>query len=737
MDTDGQAVETQMELPLGTTIQRETPDVTASREALVSQWVDRVKEARAYWNDMAFKKMQDSMAFCAGRQWPNTPIKPEDQFHTAAQDRYVANITLRHVQSRTASIYGKNPKFVAKRKRRLLSTAWDGNPQTYLMAKQQAEAASMVGMMPPPETLAVLADYENVRTQTRLMDNIAKTLEILFEHELSEQPLNFKVQMKATVRRGLTAKVGYVKLGYQRVMARAPEVERQLEIYNNQLAEIERLAADLADGIDDEQSAAMESLRLAAEQLSAANPPAVVREGLIFTYPDSYAIIPSIAMKQLRGFIGAEWVAEEYFLTADQIKRIYQVDLGRAGTGQTNDDAGPQPYFRTRTGDYHANNADRQAQHDAFYCVWEIYNRVDGLVYVVCEGFKDFLRPPAAPDVYLERFFPWFPFVINETYDDASVFPPSDVELIRDVQMELNRSRQGRREHRIAARPRTYVRKGVLSEDDKDKLAEPTAFDIVELDGLAPGEKVDAVLQDYRGPTLDPNLYDTNPAYEDYLRVLGQQEANLGGTSGATATEASIAEGSRVSTVSAVVDDLDEFLTEIARAAGQVLILNMSAETVKKIVGPGAVWPTMSREDVAREIYLDVKAASTGRPNQAQQVQVAQQVFPLLMQMPGISPMFLASELLTRLDDTLDVADAMDPTMPSIQSMNRPTPAGPAPGAPGSDSPEAQARGDAPQDQGGQGANNAPATMPAQVNAAPRPPGRPPMVPLPPQAGMG
>ena len=29
--------------------------------------------------------------------------------------------------------------------------------------------------------------------------------------------------------------------------------------------------------------------------------------------------------------------------------------------------------------------------------VWEIYSRKDGLVYAVCDGYKEFLREPASP----------------------------------------------------------------------------------------------------------------------------------------------------------------------------------------------------------------------------------------------------------------------------------------------------------------------------------------------------
>jgi hypothetical protein len=75
--------------------------------------------------------------------------------------------------------------------------------------------------------------------------------------------------------------------------------------------------------------------------------------------------------------------------------------------------------------------------------VWEIYCRKDGLVYVVCDGYGDFLREPASPDIFNERFYPWYALVFNECDDEKELFPPSDVRLMRDMQLEYNRCREG------------------------------------------------------------------------------------------------------------------------------------------------------------------------------------------------------------------------------------------------------------------------------------------------------
>jgi hypothetical protein len=198
---------------------------------------------------------------------------------------------------------------------------------------------------------------------------------------------------------------------------------------------------------------------------------------------------------------------------------------------------------------------------------------------------------------------------------------------------------------------------------------------------------------------------------DDMMRVVGSQEANLGGTSASTATEVSVAEGSRMSSLSSNVDDLEDFLGELARAAGQVLLVQMDQQTVMKIAGPGAVWPQLTAGEVAQELMLEVEAGSNGRPNKAIQIQNFERIAPILLQIPGMNPEFMAKEALKRMDDGMDITDAIRAALPSIVAMNAQkqlaqgdpasdpnmqgaagaTNVAPAPGAPGADGPTAPA----------------------------------------------
>ena len=198
---------------------------------------------------------------------------------------------------------------------------------------------------------------------------------------------------------------------------------------------------------------------------------------------------------------------------------------------------------------------------------------------------------------------------------------------------------------------------------------------------------------------------------DDTLRILGAQEANIGGTaaSGTTATEVSVAESSRMSAVGSNIDDLDEFLGAICRAAGEVMLKEFSQEYVLKVVGPGAVWPQFSREEISESLYLDIEAGSSGRPNKASEIQNWERLAPILMQIPGIPPEFFARETLRRLDDRIEPEDIIIATIPSIVATNANAKATAVDDtANGLNDPNAQ---------GPQGAQNAP--VPAQAPGSP------------------
>ena len=716
-------------------MERDKPDPPLPRKALVNAWTAEVKHAKKHWKP-SFERMREDQDFAIGKQWSKNPkdrryvanitLRTVNQSVSALYARNPKAVARRRDMILNTVWDGTEQQLQAIQQAAQeamqsgMMPGAPGGPQAMpgappgpggptppgpppgppmgqpgppiggppgMMAGAQPPGGMPPGMPmgapPPPQNpammqvmqqgMAIIADASRVKQQTELLDKIAKTLELLYAYQIAQQLHPFKTLMKLTVRRTLTVGVAYVKLGFERVMQKRPDIIGKLSDITERLGTLERLAADLADEETDPNSAEAEQLRLLVQDLQGQQE-FIAHEGLTFDYPSPFSIIPDTKCVHLRGFLGCDWVCEEYILSTNEVKEIYGVDVGKSYMSYNRPDRGLDASMRASTTglvQLNPNDRDKGTGDDKqCCCIWEIYNRKDGLVYVICDGYTDFLREPGAPDTPLERFWPWVTLLFNDVDHDDEIYPPSDVRLMRDQQLDYNKARQGLREHRRAARPKTAVSAGALDQEDLDKLESHPDNAILELNGLQPGQKIDDLLQPFTGPPIRPELYDVTPYFDDILKVIGRQEANMGPTNDSTATQSQIAEAGRITTVDSNTDDLDDLLTHLAKYGGQLLLANVSEQTVKRIVGPGAVWPALTKQQIAEEVWLEVEAGSSGLPNQAVAVANAQKIYPLVMQLPNIDPEFIAKDLLKRMDDKLDLTQAFKSPLPSIVAMN-------------------------------------------------------------------
>ena len=434
-------------------------DPTLRREALVSLLIKRVRDAKEY-HAKAFKQMKTDMDSVskgyAGGNWDD--------------ERYVANILQRHVHQRTSALYAKNPKPVATRRKRMDHQVWDGDEETMKKALEGLAQSSLQGVEPNAQQRAIVDDHAKVKVSQRQMDKVAECLEMLFKYFMDEQHPTFKSQMKALVRRVITTGVGYVKVGYQRDVDRLPDISSKMSDIQAQIDHLRRLTEEAEKGDIDQDDAEIEELMLSLDALQN-EPLAIIQEGLVFDFPECDAIVVDPMCRLLRGFVGASWVAHEMYLSTEEIKEIYDVDVKDSYSAydmkgnETGVKAGHSSF-----NNFH-NNADNVR--DGLALVWEIYDKNAGLQYIVCDGFNDFLSEPVAPPVRLETFWPFFALTFNEIEHKDLLYPPSDIKLLAPMQHEYNRARQGLREHRRANRPKYATPAGMLEQGDKDILKDP------------------------------------------------------------------------------------------------------------------------------------------------------------------------------------------------------------------------------------------------------------------------
>lgn len=671
---------TQNTAPQAAGEQAPTPEVTEARKRLVETWLKRIEESRKHWETKGvwkrIKQNQHLAAHGAPKEWVD-------------DGKYVVPILNRHIGQQVAQLYAKNPTVVAKRARKLHYKLWDGRADSLKSAMEMAAMGDPNSMMLIEEVLAA-------RQKDLMYDRLGKTLEILWDYYVGEQACNFKQQLKLAVRRTKVCKVAWVKLGYQRILEKRPEITAQIEDVTSKIAAIETTLKKVADDKLDENSAEMEELRLNLRDLQQQET-LLVREGLLYDFPRANEIIVDKDCRHLKSLAGARFIAHWFDMTPDEVMATYEVDL-----------KGQFTQFREDGHKYSSGDAG-----DCKARVYEVYDKRDRQCFTICEGYNDFLEEPYGQKLKIERFFPLFPLVFNEVESDDCIYPPSDIELGEHIQNEYNRSREGLRQHRIAARP-YYLVSAHVEEVERAKLSAHGDHEMIVINTLQVGQKAEDYIQ--RGPVanIDPNMYEVEMHFTDLLRCLGAQESSFGGTSESTATESSIAQQNMDTSNASNVDDLDEMLSELAKAASQVMLTELDKETVIEIVGEGAVWPDMpeSREEVAKDLYLEIQAGSAGRPNKASELADLERATPLLVQIPGINPTPLGRKLAELLN--IDFEELVADGMPSITAMNAmmtKAAAQPATGDPATD----------PASQGEEGGNNAPGPGQNENEPGPQP----------------
>lgn len=641
-----------------------------SVKALVEQWTQRIQKAKKHWAK-SFKQMKENMDFAAlggERAWVES-------------GKYTVPIVSQIINTAVDRIYARNPTTIAERRKRLMYAQWDGR----LDSLQAAMELASIG---DPMSMAMIQEVIAVRQHEQMLDRLGETLALSYQYFVDEQTANFKMQLKAATRRAMTCGVAYVKVGFQRALEPVPEITAQISDTRTKIEAIECILHQLSEGELDEQSAKMAELKTMMFDMQMKEH-IVTREGLIFDFPKANEIIVDTACRHLRSFSGARWVSQEYEMVPETIYETYKVDV--------------KDNYRRYRSDGKVYDEVVDEGEDCVARVHEVYDKRNQQCFTICEGHNDFLKAPSTPDLKIDRFFPWIPIVFNEVEHDEYLYPPSDVQHAKHGQNEYNRSREALRQHRIANRP-YYVEGGMMEDEEKRKLQTHADHEVITMPSLAAGEKIEDRLQ--RGPTvnIDPNLYEVEMIWNDMLRGVGVQEATLGSTSGSTATESSIAENNQGTGQSSDVDDLEEALSEIAHAGGQILLTEMTKEKIIEIVGPGAVWPDLpqTREEVSKDIFLKIKTGSSGRPNQAAEAARIERVTPMLIQIPGVNPRPLLEKYARVIE--IDMEELYAEGMPSITALNAMMakmatgPGGEATGDPESD----------PNQQGGEGSQNAP-----------------------------
>ena len=666
--------------PKGPGVEDEEP--SQSEIAMVKMWQSRITQAKRKW-ESEFDRMRENMDFVYGIQY-------KGQTNLSGEDRYICNLTLRTINQGVAMIYARDPRVEARRRPRMDYQVWDGKMETIQQVAAMASQAQMMGGMVPPQFMALINDFTQGTLHRELVRKVGDSLETVFQYQMDTQSPSFKLQMKQLVRRVRVCGVGYVKVEFCR------NYENDLTQSETRMSVADRMKRAkyifecIEKGSVDEMSPELEELKslIASLQTAPLDAEAVkVTEHLTFDFPRATSIIPDPNTRMLKGFVGAHWVVEECYYPLEFVNAYFECDIKPGGELQFYGRGGKPDEGYLESGENQDNKKKK-------VCLWTVWNLDTKSTFILCQGHKKYVVPPEPVTPATKGFWNIVPVTFNDIEVEdgckATIFPPSDVDLIKSAQKEWNRTRQALRRHRKANAPRYLYPDGSISEEDLDRVENAEDQQFVKIKGLMPGAKPTDIIQALKTEPINESLYNTEPLREDTLLATGQQEANIGPAQpNVTATTSTIAEQSRMTVSSSDSDGLDDSLTEVAKIGGEMLLKEMSVQTVKHIAGVGAVWPDQNREDFINEIELQVVAASSGRPNKAVEIANWGQIAPLLMQ-AGANPQAVIRETVKRADDRLEPADFFPLPLPMMQP----------PGALGEGDPSAQGQPGPPNDEG-------------------------------------
>lgn len=649
--------------------QQQAPAVPESRRELVRELTASVKKAREFWR-MVFERIREDIDFAGGDQWDDA----EDKMANQGSDRYQVNFIQRELNQQVAFVFAKNPTVECKRKHRLEYAVWDGSEQQLAQAVARVGAAmqtpnaavvagehpvlAQTNLGPDPNDIAIIKDYQTGLQRKKLYDRIATTLEIVFKHQLDEQDPDFETQMKALVLREKTTGAAFVTVKYRKENTSPPTASVNQTTVVERLERILQLAKTVnQDPAAAKDSAAAEELRLMTQvtlqSLTGGQQLDGVMEGLVFDFIPTTSLIVDPKCRNLFGFVGADWIAQELYLTPEQIMEQWQIDVtGRTGDtslGAANpydkmaESATQAPQLKTSsTGNEKPNQAGTWKEGNQC-CVWIMQNKRDQMQYVICDGYENFLEEPTMPWPAVKGFWHTVAFKLtpieveeNKPTTGVTIYGTSAVHLMRPMQQEMNRSQEGLREHRVANRPGYITRKGTFSDNDKMNIAQRAPHDVIPLDNVRPDEALDKVLAPIPVTEINPSLYRYDAVLQQVGLVTGSQQANMGQQGPEEkATGQAIAEQSRVQSANSEADNLDKGLSEVSRIGGEMLLTVMSPQTVAAIAGPGGAWPTdpKVRAAVKQSLFLAIKAGSSGRPNKALEIANLEKMMPYMIQL--------------------------------------------------------------------------------------------------------
>lgn len=500
-----------------------------------------------------------------------------------------------------------------------------------------------------------------------MTETIEKVLGLQFEAAA------LKNNAKRAVRSAMTTSRGIFKVTYQKDYKTDPLIEQRINDTQENIAKLENVLSQSEEANASDEALRLEELKLQLEALNQ-EVEVEVQEGLRIdrVLTENLLIDPSVV--DFDDYVYASWMAQRITMSKVVAEGLYGYKLDKAVK-------------------YKNNTKTNEASDDDQVVIWEYWDKTNNHVYTIAEGCQWWLREPYSPENLGDRWYPFF--IIPFQLVDGKMIAPSLVELCEKLQDEHNTARDRFNDHRNLCIPK-YLASGQIKEKDITSFSLSGVGEIVVINDDS-GRPLNQVFDVARHPPIDPMVYTTDQARYDWEMVTGLQDASRSTVvKPKTATEAGIMERALSGRVSEFRDAIEDVLTDMAKYAVQILLLTLDKSHITEMLGEQIQvletgeekllwdWPQMSREEVADQINIKVRAGTTGMPNKLEQqdkwlqlLGVMQPIIQMIMQMEaqGMDSSSLRNifkHTLAVFDDSLDSEDFLPKKMPQQMPQQMP-----------------------------------------------------------------
>ncbi len=507
--------------------------------------------------------------------------------------------------------------------RRLLSGSLNGQRGEKAKVRANLHYANMAAMLPQvyakdPE-FAVRPTVAVPPAQLEAVKKFARTGEAMLETVLVKRA-NLKRQAKKIVRSNYTTSVGWMKCSFQDDPNTDPLIENRIKDTQENIARIRGLLQSL----DNPEMASKHELELA--QLTQAleglqtQQEVKVAKGLAldFVLSEDILVIDS-TVRAVTDYLRASAMAHGVYMTPEKFQTRFKY-APRSAKKYTEAQA---------QGSGAQTQPDGTIKTESLLRVWEIWDQDANRIYYICDGEDGFCEEPSSPDWTGKRWFPFFLVAFNEI--DGSFYPLSDVDLTDKLVKEYNQNRDDQVRDRKACLPVNVVRKGgSLTDEDIKRIANREGSDVITVEGVGGQPLTNDMFIGQLGK-MDAAAYDTTSTRYDMERVLGGSDSSTGSiTKAKTLGEAEILTAALRSRTDERKDIIEDMLNELGPYAIEIMLRKFSLAEVQAIAGPESAWPQMSVDDIFNMVSVEVRAGSTGKPNQAQEQDRWTKLLPII-----------------------------------------------------------------------------------------------------------